>query len=486
MAKNNKAKKNTGMVLVRKSNDLIEARYKFDLWETRFFLSVLAKVRKDDDDFSVYRITYKDVASMFGLKSHRSYELLREGAKKLMSKSFYVRYENNGKPREVQYHILRKIDYSVQEKGSREETQEYIDLTIEQEMKPFLLQLQKSFTTYDFQNITQLGVYSIRIYELLKQYESIGSRYLTFEELKRMMELEKEYALFGLFFQKIITPSVKEINKHTDLTIREVEKIKEGRRVVGLYFHFHKKGEEEVSKLREDKPKSKQKTLFDTTPQYEIRKKEETLKPDVLEFPQTEADKVFGLYYTKVVENLGVTPMVFADLVKQYTEEQISQAMRVTQRAKLNGTIKTNASGFFVQALKNGYTDQKEEQDKKKHKDEIKQQDVQKWTIELNDLEMAEGAKMRDKIRELVAIDPSITEQAILSLEENEKTKVIINKTSEKLNRPLIQEDYRQDKALRELVMLAIVEQNKDAFSTIFDAFSPQIIALRKKIKESK
>jgi hypothetical protein len=49
------------MVLVRKSNDLIEARYKFDLWETRFFLSVLAKVRKDDDDFSVYRITFKDV-----------------------------------------------------------------------------------------------------------------------------------------------------------------------------------------------------------------------------------------------------------------------------------------------------------------------------------------------------------------------------------------------------------------------------------------
>jgi plasmid replication initiation protein len=146
----------------------------------------------------------KMFATMFGLKSHRSYDLLREGAKKLMSKSFYVRYENNGKLREVQYHILRKIDYSVQGKEGREEHQEYIDLTIEQEMKPFLLQLQKSFTTYDFQNITQLGVYSIRIYELLKQYESIGSRYLAFEELKRMMELEKEYALFGLFFQKII------------------------------------------------------------------------------------------------------------------------------------------------------------------------------------------------------------------------------------------------------------------------------------------
>jgi plasmid replication initiation protein len=486
MAKSNKAKKNTGMVLVRKSNDLIEARYKFDLWETRFFLSVLAKVRKDDDDFSVYRITYKDVATMFGLKSHRSYDLLREGAKKLMSKSFYVRYENNGKPREVQYHILRKIDYSVQEKGTREDNQEYIDLTIEQEMKPFLLQLQKSFTTYDFQNITQLGVYSIRIYELLKQYESIGSRYLTFEELKRMMELEKEYALFGLFFQKIITPSVKEINKHTDVTIREVEKIKEGRRVVGLYFHFHKKGDEEVSKLREEKPKSKQKTLFDTPPQYATEKKEETVKPNVVEFPQTEADRLFGLFYAKVVENLGVTPMVFADLVKQYTEDQIGQAMRVTQRAKMNGTIKTNPSGFFVQALKNGYTDQKEQLDKKKQQDEIKQQEIQKWAIELNDLEMEEGAKMREKIRELVTNNPSVREQAILSLSENEETKDIVNRTSAILNRPLEQEDYRQDKALRELVMLAIVAQNKDAFSTISEEYASKIAQLQKKIKESK
>lgn len=486
MAKTNKAKKNTGMVLVRKSNDLIEARYKFDLWETRFFLSVLAKVRKDDDDFSVYRITYKDVATMFGLKSHRSYDLLREGAKKLMSKSFYVRYENNGKPREMQYHILRKIDYSVQEKSGREDTQEYIDLTIEQEMKPFLLQLQKSFTTYDFQNITQLGVYSIRIYELLKQYESIGSRYLTFEELKRMMELEKEYALFGLFFQKIITPSVKEINKHTDLTIREVEKVKEGRRVVGLYFYFHKKADEEVSKLREEKPKSRQRTLFDTPPQYVTEKKEETVKPEVIEFPQTEADRLFGLFYAKVVENLGVTPMVFADLVKEYTEDQIGQAMRVTQRAKMNGTIKTNASGFFVQALKNGYTDQKEQLDKKKQQDEIKQQEVQKWAIELNDLEIEEGAKMRDKIRELVTINPSVREQAILSLSENEETKAIVNRTSAVLNRPLEQEDYRQDKALRKLVMLAIVEQNKDAFTAIFEEYAPKMAVLQKKIKENK
>ena len=166
MEKNNKNKKNKGITLIRKSNDLIEARYKFDVWETRFFLSVLAQIRREDNDFSIYRVWYKDIVKMFNLKTHQSYDMLREGAKKLMNKSFYVRYEDKGKPREMQYHILRKIDYSTQGKEGRSENQEYIDLTIEQEMKPFLLQLQKSFTTYDLRNETKLGTYAIRIYEL--------------------------------------------------------------------------------------------------------------------------------------------------------------------------------------------------------------------------------------------------------------------------------------------------------------------------------
>ena len=31
------------IVLIKKSNNLVESRYKFDIWETRFFLSILAQ-----------------------------------------------------------------------------------------------------------------------------------------------------------------------------------------------------------------------------------------------------------------------------------------------------------------------------------------------------------------------------------------------------------------------------------------------------------
>lgn len=482
MKKGIKTKNNKGITLIRKSNDLIEARYKFDVWETRFFLSVLAQIRKEDNDFSVYRIWYKDIVNMFDLKTHQSYDLLREGAKKLMNKSFYVRYEDDGKPREVQYHILREIDYSTQSKEGRDESQEYIDLTIEQKMKPLLLQLQKSFTTYDLRNVTKLGMYATRVYELLKQYEVIGNRTFKIEEMKRMFELEKEYPRFPNFFQKVIQPAVKEINKYTDLNIGEVEKLKEGRKVVGLYFHFHKKGEEEINILRNQKPKPKQVDLF-TPPQYEPIKKDEPQTVEVIEFAKTEPDRLFGLFYTKVVENLGVTPMVFVDLVKQYKEEQINQAIRVTQRAKLAGTIKTNVSGYFVQALKNGYTDQKEEQDRKLAKEEQKKRENEKIAAEIHNLEIEKAVLIRERIKSLVSANSSVLEKAIESLQTNARSKKWIEKAEATLQRPLVVEDYRQDEYLREFVMTAIVEQNEGVFADIFEALDTEMKALKSKMK---
>lgn len=482
MEKSNKNKKNKGITLIRKSNDLIEARYKFDVWETRFFLSVLAQIRREDNDFSVYRVWYKDIVKMFNLKTHQSYDMLREGAKKLMNKSFYVRYEDKGKPREMQYHILRKIDYSTQGKEGRSENQEYIDLTIEQEMKPFLLQLQKSFTTYDLRNVTKLGTYAIRIYELLKQYEVIGNRTFEYEEMKRMFELEKEYPRFPNFYQKVIQPAVREINRYTDLNIREVEKLKEGRKVTAVCFYFHKKNEEELNTARSEETKIKQPTLFDAQvqaielpPQYDDSERVTILH--ISESMSTEKDRLFSLFYPKVVESLGVTPFVFADLIKTYNEEQINQAIRITNRAKMDGQIKSNPSGFFVQALKNGYTDQKEELTKKKKKEEIQQ-----LTVKLQELEDDKHFAERQRIKELVHKNPQLTEAAIDYLQEDKKAKSLIIGLEAFYERPLGLEDYRQNKELRELVMDAIIHLEKEAFDDIRLMYDATIEGLKQKI----
>lgn len=433
-----KQKKNTGIRLVKKANKLVESRYKFDIWETRIFLSVLAQIKRNDEDFRVYRIWYKDLIKSFGLKSAQSYKLLRKAANGLMGKSLYVTNMEQGQRRETQYHIIRTVNYLMEgEKGG--ENQEYLDITIDPEMKPLLLQLGsnyrgesgENFTAYDLNYIIKLGAYHVRIYELLKQYQTIGHRRMKVEEIKRMLEITTEYPLFGNFFQKVIKPSVKAINKHTDLTITKLEKIKEGRKVVALYFEFNGNLIEPI--LKKDLASLSLPTK---------RAKSSSKK-----------DELFNKYQAVVVNSFGVTPTVFLSLLDSMEEQEIEQAIRVTRRMKATNEIKKNVAGFFIKALKEGYTDTKEELRKKKAAQ--KEEDL------------ARVQAINNRIREVVESNPAITEQAIAAAGKRKGWQKQILAKEQELGRPLVLEDYRQDVILRKLVMTMIIELAKDQFGDL-------------------
>jgi hypothetical protein len=453
--------KKQGIALIKKSNNLIESRYNFDIWETRIFLMLLAQIRREDDDFQVYRIWYRDVAKVFKLNTKRGYSEIRDAVRKLLDKKFYVDTVVDGFKRKEIYHIIRKIGYleEGQEHKKGIEHQEYIDVKIEDEMKPLLLQLQKSFTAYELANVTNLGVYAVRFYELIKQYESIGHRQLGFEELKGMFELEDKYPLFSGFYTFVVEPAIKEINENTDLFVREVEKIKEGKKIVAMRFHFHK---------------TKPKFVTDTPlllPESPLNGKEISLENKGSESISTETDTRFKQFYIKVVENLGITPMVYLELLGQYNDEQFEQAIRVTFRAKLEGQIKTNPSGFFIQALKKGYTDAKEEQ-LKKQKKEVSQ----KSRAELLETMQAEKEdRILERIKELTNSSPTLTTQAIEALKYTEAGKKTVEAEEIRLGRSLDVEDFRHIKALRVLVIENLFVRNIEKFKDILDDYESKV-----------
>lgn len=477
MATTTKKKKGSkGIVLIKKANNLIESRYKFDIWETRFFLSVLAQIRKDDQDFQVYRIWYKDVIKTFGLKSGDSYAYLRSAAQSLMGKSFFVNYEENGIEREKQYHILREIDYLREgQEGKSVENHEYIDVTVEQKMRPLLLQLQKNFTAYDLRNIVKLGVYPVRVYELLKQYESIGKRTLKVDEMKRMFEVTEQYKLFGDFFRWVVKPAVKEVNKHTDLTISNVEKLKEGRRVTALRFTFHSKKEDELRKVRGE-----------ALPNSILEIPKRTVLPVEDELGETEADVLFNKFEEVVVRSFGVTPSAFLKLLNagNYSESQIEQAVAVTRRAKYNQEIKKSVSGFFLSALKDGYTDAKQEAKKAQLRKEQNQQKIQILQNELQALENNRARAVNDQIRFLITEKPDIRQKSIEKIRENSFYEAYISKREMILGRPLTMDDFREDEKLRGLVIEYIVQLERSEFTEILKAFDPKILNIKAKIKK--
>ncbi|MBI1226033.1 MAG: RepB family plasmid replication initiator protein [Bacteroidetes bacterium] len=470
-------RKSGGIVVIKKANQLIESRYRFDIWETRFFLSILSQIRRDDDDFQVYRVWYKDVIRAFNLKSNQSYNLLREAAKSIMSKSFFVSYEKDGTTREVQYHILRKIDYLKDGRdGQPRESQEYIDVTIEQEMKPFFLQLQRNFTAYDLRNVVKLGAYPIRVYELLKQYESIGERTMDIEEIKRMFEITKEYQRFPDFFRWVVSPAIKEINSHTDLLITDCIKVKEGKKVVSLRFVFRRKPDEDIPHVRSRVVPKPLELPFNGKVIGDVA--------EVSDVPQTTMrDILFNKYQADVVQKFGVTPTVFLELLEDCTEDQVAQAIRVTQRAKANNQIKTSVPGFFVNSLRNGYTDVKEEQLRRQTEEVEKGRIVETLRGELEMLREVAADRINEQIKTLTAEEPDVTLKAIASLRDNPYAKVIVEKKEKTAKKELELEDYRRDKMLRYLVRQAIVEQHADSFAEILAEYEPKIKVLEEKMK---
>ncbi len=246
--------------LIRKSNELVEARYKFDIWETRIFTKMLSMVRKDDKDFQPYRIYLQDIVRDFQVDNNKdAYDRLRKGGNKLMSKLIKVIRETDEGLMELTTPIVVGIDRLV---NPESEDGKFIDVSFHPDMKPYLLSLKSQFTTYDVKNILKLpSAYSIRLYELLKQYEKIGQRKFDLMELKEIIgaieeidnngkkSLKDNYPLFGNFKQRVLNKAQKDLKAYTDIFF-EFEPLKRGRRVVGLMFKIYKnKAEKEVSKI---------------------------------------------------------------------------------------------------------------------------------------------------------------------------------------------------------------------------------------------
>jgi plasmid replication initiation protein len=416
------SKKNKGIRIIKKSNQLIEARYRFDTWETRMFLSLLSCIRKEDIDFQTYRIWYSDVIDIFNIKSHQSYDLLRAGVKNLMRKTLHVNYQEGGFTREKEYHIIRSTDYLKEgQSGDGIQNQEYIDVTIEPEMKPLLLQLQKNFTAYDLRNVSKLSAQSVRIYELLKQYESLEGRILEIDYMKRILEYEKEYPEFSNFHQWVIKPAVKEINKYTDITISRYEKVKEGRKVTALHFFFSRKTESKTSVLRELRAEPKRtSTLFPPSAEVhtielaEIIEKEQTITTD----EQNQAKEKLTVELSPVVvTRFGVSLKMFMSLVEDYTEGEIRQAVKVTEKALSSGKIKESAAGFFVEAVRGNFKDVEEQKKKKETvvnaKIQAQQQELERKALLASEKKKEQFRREEQIILGLVVTDDELLKNAL-------------------------------------------------------------------------
>ena len=193
-----------GSMVVRKHNELIEAKYKLTLNEQRLILNLITILTPDDDDFMDYTIQASDVALMFGVQDKDFYLKLQDAVKTLMNRTIDI---SKGNVVEL-VHWFSNIRYV---RGSGK-----INVRFDKAIKPYLLQLKDHFTQYQIGAIAQFkSSYSVRFYELLKMKEFQGNggqfyRIFPIEELRAYMQLEPtEYSVFQDLKKRLIDPATR-------------------------------------------------------------------------------------------------------------------------------------------------------------------------------------------------------------------------------------------------------------------------------------
>lgn len=218
--------------LIVKHNQLIEARYDLTLNEQKIILYSASQLDRKKERFNILSFNIREFFKLIGTTQER-YTEIREIIKSLRSKEITIKKQNS----ELITGWLSSIEYL--------ENEGIIELEFSEKLIPYLLQLKEKFTRYDLKNIINLqNKYSIRVYELLKQYEKIGTREIEIKEFRKYLGIEEnEYKKFSNFENRILKTTKEEINTYTDLNF-DYKKIKTGRTITSILFQIDPKDQE--------------------------------------------------------------------------------------------------------------------------------------------------------------------------------------------------------------------------------------------------
>ncbi len=221
LAENSSPRKN-----VTKSNDLVQAAYKLTLNEQRLLLAAIAQIDPRKPMPRPISITAPDFAEQYGIPIKQAYEALKEATSALYERDIKT-FDGRFKSR---FRWVDRVDYL----DGGGETKLYFTVHVQ----PYLVHLNKSFTTYELKRIADLSsTHSIRLFELLQQFKSTGFYTVSVAGFRELLELGPSYERYSNLKLKVIDPAIAELKEKSGLLI-ELKTEKKGRSIERLIFKF--------------------------------------------------------------------------------------------------------------------------------------------------------------------------------------------------------------------------------------------------------
>jgi plasmid replication initiation protein len=297
-------------VVVFQHNSLIEARYSLTLQEKKVILWLTSRIQQNDKDFKQHTLTVREFMNLVDLKGQANYKELQKITLGLIKKVLIIKEPDEQITTQVSW--LNSARY--------EEGEGFIRLSFAPEMHPFLLNLKNRFTTLDITDLMQFSsIHAIRIYELLKQYQDIGERVLSVDEIKECCGVKSKFKNYPDFERYIILLAQREINEKSDIYI-DFARMKTSRKITGIKFIITK------NKAYEERNNPKKQGQG----AQEVKR-----KPAVI----------------ITLQEFGLSARVINQILKENTEQSIQDAIRAVDLQLVRGQVR-NAKAMLMMAIK--------------------------------------------------------------------------------------------------------------------------------------
>ena len=207
------------------ANQINESRFRMSKGEQKLMLYCIAMIdNKEGRIQRTFEMDIKDFISFLGIKGNDYYQRMLDMTRDFASRIFEIKQPNG------ELHRIPVLSIIKYKKGS-------IELKVNDQLAPYLLDLKSKFTKYSLQEVLSLkSGFSMRLYQLLAQYQYRQEVEFSLEKLRFCLNVDDgKLQRFFDFKKRVLEPAKNEINEKSSLRF-EYKLIKKGRKVIAIKF----------------------------------------------------------------------------------------------------------------------------------------------------------------------------------------------------------------------------------------------------------
>lgn len=296
-------------IVMRQANNFVESAFaqEYTEQELKTMEFIISQTKKSDielvnkNQIKTLELSATDFAKMINAHPNQIYRDADNLAKALMNKKYHFKY-------------IGKDGKSAFETGTFLTSMRYdsgaICIKINPDVLPYFIEINSHFTEFNLRFLIAMGSsYGIKLYKLLKQYQTIGDRTLSIVDLRYQLGInDDKYKLYSDFKRNVVETAKRHINEHTDIQV-EYKEIKLARKVTSLKFYIKAKMTQFkqarvafISWVKDSKDEATKSVVINA----------EKKKEDPFQYKQVK--KLFEWYLTNIIYNYDAnscTPLQF-------------------------------------------------------------------------------------------------------------------------------------------------------------------------------